>query len=319
LILDNIKLKTIDMGKRPTISILVRLGGFLILLSTASGFAAEKGRQILLRDGFALRGVEGKLIRQDANETSQSECISLLAAQDVWFFEFESAVKGDRGSLKAGTKLRLLPSATLEQMIYDANDRSVPSYRLRATVTRYKGKNFIFPIYFLPLSKARGPEGTIRPGGPDAATTGASQESQKEDELTIHDPNDELAVPKEIIEMLKARRAASQHQLERQRAMTERRKTTKHNYILANRTGFIRESGQKLDFVLDALGLNVQPAAGGLRLLPCQALELAQRRQSAEPDPIRFKMAGIVTEYKGDKYLLLQRATRTYSYGNFGR
>ena len=307
------------MGKRLTISILVRLGGFLILFSTASGFAAEKERQILLRDGFALRGVEGKLVRQDANETSQSERKSLLAERDVWFFEFDSAVKGDRGSLKAGTKLRLLPSATLEQMIADANGRSVPNYRLRATVTRYKGRNFIFPTYFLPLSRARGPEGTIRPGGPDAATTGPAQESQKEDGLMIDDPNDELAVPKEIIEMLKARRAASQHQLERQKAGTERRKTTKHNYILANRTGFIRESGQKLDFVLDALGLNVQPAGGGLRLLPCQALELAERRQSAEPDPLRFKIAGIVTTYKGKQYVLLQRATRTYSHGNFPR
>lgn len=302
------------MGNRLTISILVRLGGFLILFSTAPGFGADKERQVLLRDGFALRGVEGKLIRQEADETSQSEYTCLLAAQDAWFFEFDSAVKSDRGFLKTGTKLRLLPSATLEQMVADANGRSVPSYRLRATVTRYKGKNFIFPTYFLPLSKAPGPEGTTPS---DTATTGASQELQKKDGPTIDDPNDELAVPKEIVEMLKARRAVS-HQLARQQAMTERRKTTKQNYILANRTGFIRESGRRLDFVLDALGLNVQPVGGGLRLLPCQALELAEREQSAEPDPIRFKIAGIVTEYKGDKYLLLQRATRTYGHGNFG-
>jgi hypothetical protein len=305
------------MGKRLTIPVLVRLGGFLILLPIAPGFAAEKGRQILLRDGFALRGVEGKLIRQDANETSQRECIGLLAGQDAWFFEFDSPVKSYRGSLKAGTKLRMLPSATLEQMIYDVNDRTVPRYRLRATVTRYKGKNFIFPTYFLPLSGARGPGVTIRPGGPDAATTEASQGSQKQEGPTTDDPNDEFAVPKEIIQMRKAKRTTPGRQLERQQAVAERRKTTKHNYILANRTGFIRESNRKLNLVLDALGLNVQSAGGGLRLLPCQALELAEREQSAEPDPIRFKMAGIVTEYKGDKYLLLQRATRTYSHGNF--
>ena len=303
------------MGKRLTNSILVRLGGFLILLAIAPGFAAEEGRQILLRDGFALRGVEGELVKQDANEMSQREPIDLLAGQDGWFFEFGSAVKGDRGSLKAGTKLRMLPSVTLEQMIYDANGRSVPSYRLRATVTRYKNKNFIFPIYFLPLSGARGPEGK-EPS--DAATTEPSQESQNEEGLTTHDPNDELVVPKEIIEMLKTKRTSPGQRLARQQAMIGRRKAIKQNYILANRTGFIRESGQKLNFVLDALGLNVQPIASGLRLLPCQALELAEREQSAEPDPIRFKMAGIVTEYKGSKYLLLQRATRTYSHGNFG-
>jgi hypothetical protein len=304
------------MGMRLTISILVRLGGFLILLSIAPGFAVEKGRQVVLRDGFALRGVEGKLIRQDPNETSQSECKGLLAAQDAWFFEFDSPLKGDKGSLKAGTRLRMLPSATLEQMIHDANDRSVPNYRLRATVTRYKGKNFIFPTYFLALGKTRGPDGATPS---DAATREAPQESQKEEEeLMIDDPNDELAVPEEIIKMLKSKRTTPGQQLKRRQAMTERRKATRHNYMFANRTGFIRESGQKLDFVLDALGLNVQPADGRLLLLPCQALELAEREQSAEPDPIRFKMAGIVTEYKGNKYLLLQRATKTYSHGNFG-
>ena len=125
-------------------------------------------------------------------------------------------------------------------------------------------------------------------------------------------------VPKEIIEMLKAKRTTPGQRLKRQQAMIKGRKATKRNYILANRTGFIRESGRKLDFVLDALGLNIQPAGGGLRLLPCQALESAEREQSTEPDPIRFKMAGIVTEYKSNKYLLLQRATRTYSHGNFG-
>jgi hypothetical protein len=302
----------IGMSRALTISVLVRLGGFLILFSSASGFAVEKGHRILLRDGFGLRGVEGKLIKQDANETSQTECKSLLGEQDAWFFEFDSAVSGDKGSLKAGTKLRLLPSASLEQMIADANDRPARSYRLWARVTRYKGNNFIFAIYFLPLSKMRGSEGTT---SPDAGTAGTSQ---KEDGLTTDDPNDALAVPKEIIEMLKAKRATSHQQLERQQAKTERRKTTKHNYILANRTGFIRESARDLDFVLDALGLNVQPAGGGLRLLPCQTLELAERGQSAEADPIRFKMAGIVTEYKGNKYLLLQRATKTYSHGNFG-
>jgi hypothetical protein len=119
--------------------------------------------------------------------------------------------------------------------------------------------------------------------------------------------------------MLETRRTPLPEQLERQQAVTKGRKPTKQNYVLADRTGFIRESGQRLDFVLDALGLDVWPAVSGLRLLPCQPLELAEREQSADPDPIRFKMAGIVTEYKGNRYLLLQRATRVYSYGNFGK
>lgn len=70
-------------------------------------------------------------------------------------------------------------------------------------------------------------------------------------------------------------------------------------------------------FVLDALGRNVRPVS--LRLLPCEALELAELAQSVIPEPVRFKIAGIVTKYKGEKYLLLQKATRIYSHGNFAR
>jgi hypothetical protein len=34
---------------------------------------------------------------------------------------------------------------------------------------------------------------------------------------------------------------------------------------------------------------------------------------------MRFNVAGLVTEFQGRKYLLLQRAFVVYNYGNFGR
>jgi len=37
------------------------------------------------------------------------------------------------------------------------------------------------------------------------------------------------------------------------------------------------------------------------------------------PEPVRFKIAGIKTAYKGEHYLLLQKATRVYSHENFDR
>jgi len=92
----------------------------------------------------------------------------------------------------------------------------------------------------------------------------------------------------------------------------------KRDSILADRTAFLskKDDGQ-LVFVLDALGRNVRPVS--LWLLPCEVLELAEYRQSAEPEPVRFKIAGIVTKYKGENYLLLQKATRIYSHQNFDR
>jgi hypothetical protein len=79
----------------------------------------------------------------------------------------------------------------------------------------------------------------------------------------------------------------------------------------------VEQDDGRLAFVLDALGRNVQHVS--LRLLPCEALELTERKQAAVPEPVRFKIAGIKTAYKGQHYLLLQKATRVYSHQNFGR
>ena len=155
-----------------------------------------------------------------------------------------------------------------------------------------------------------------------------SQESQQtKSKLTINEPNDALTIPQEIIAKLARRRIVHPEQLRKGLEL-------KTDYILADRTGFIsslvarRSSLEKENtiydirstiydiFVFDALGRNAQEVS--LRLLPCWALEGAGRQQSAELDPLRFKVAGIVTEYKGEYYLLLQRAIRVYSHGNFG-
>jgi len=308
------------MNKKLTTVILVFCISAVALKSALSAGMTEKS---LLPDGFILRGIEGKLVRQDANEG--------------WFFEFDSAARRNKEVLKAGTNLELLPSSTLERMLADANDRSAASpvrskasgtttmasrqtsngasYRLWARVTRYKDRNFIFPEYFLPLGKAK-------PSRPSTI-----QQSEEKARPSVVDSNDELGIPQQILEKLESRRTV-------RRQPTERRAAIKQNYVLVNKTGFIRDSGHvtlvsaKAEavagrgtrygvFVFNAFGLNIQQTT--VRLLPCQALELAEQQADTEPDPIRFKIAGIVTEYKGEKFLLLQRATRVYSYGNFAK
>jgi len=265
------------MGKRLAISILA-------LFISCDALAAPSARKSLLRDGFVLAGVDGNLTSKDSNET--------------WFFESDSDLSDNKGRAKAGESLELLPSATLEKMADDAQKRSETSYRLWGKVTKYKGTNFIFPIYFLPLSKVKRTE---------PPTTQKSQ--QREPEITINEPNDVLAIPNEIVAKLKTK----------QIIRTELKKglELKQDSILADRTGFIRDSEHGVSFVLDALGRNLQQIS--FPLLPCRALERAQRKQSAQADPLRFKIAGIVTEYKGEHYLLLQRATRVYSHQNFPR
>jgi len=95
--------------------------------------------------------------------------------------------------------------------------------------------------------------------------------------------------------------------------------------VLANRTAFLakqddqpaRQTYGGLVFILDSLGRTAPKTS--LRLLPCEALELTERRQSAALEQPTFKIAGIITEYKGQNYLLLQKATQVYNFGNFAR
>jgi hypothetical protein len=289
------------------------LAFFISAVTAVSGFGAEQKSQILLRDGFVLTGVNGKLIPQESNEVNPE------LFQDRWFFEFDSDFSNGKGLVKAGARLELLPSSVLERLTADANKNPDVSYRLAGRVTRYRGKNFIFPTYFLPLAKTKKPQ-------PPTPQKSPKQEKQP----AINDPNDVLTIPKELLEKLPDRktridlRKRDQNSGEPGTKSEDKIKSRPvQDSILADKYGFIQDAGEETDstwrkvrFTLDALGRKESKTS--LRLLPCQALEQAQDRQSAEPDPLRFKIAGIITKYKGKDYLLLHRATRVYSHGNFG-
>ena len=277
----------------------------------------QTARPVLLPDGFILTGIEGKLAGSDSNDT--------------WFFEFGSDLTDDDIVLKAGTSLKLLPSGTLEKLVADANERSANSYMLWGKITKYKGKNFIFPSYFLPLIAQ--PTPTIPSQKELAETTPSDVNDQKP---VVNDSNDLLTIPQEVLEKLKAARSQTSASMQRPRdnktiqnqeihpstdeisSINSRLDTQNIDSVFIDRTALLlRLNEDKLLFVLDALGRNMPEAS--LRLLPCEMLEMTEQRQSAVPEPVRFKIAGIMTKYKGQNYLLLQKATRIYSHGNFGR
>jgi hypothetical protein len=260
------------MSKRTVILILAFLG--------CTALCGGAARRTLLRDGFGLTGVDGKLSSTD----------------DKWFFEFDEEVSDDIGQIDAGAVVELLPSTALEKITTDAQKRAEANYRLWGSVTRYRDKNFIFPIYFLPISAADKPEGSSQ---------------QQKAKIAINEPNDVLAMPEEIVGKLKTRRILRHEELKKGLQLEQ-------DSILADRTALLdrRADGQP-EVILDAIGRNIPQIS--FRLLPCGVLERAQIEQSIEPDPVRFKIAGILTQYKGEHYLLLQKATRAYSHGNFGR
>ena len=70
-------------------------------------------------------------------------------------------------------------------------------------------------------------------------------------------------------------------------------------------------------FIPYALGWSVSNIR--YELLPCGALEQAMQIQRSSMESVRFNVAGLVTQFRGRQYLLLQRAVPVYNYGNFGR
>jgi hypothetical protein len=307
----------IDMSKIPGLLVLV----FSVSVALGvSGFDTTITREPpLLRDGFVLRGVDGKLSGPDSNDT--------------WYFEIASDVNDYRAVVEAGTKLELLPSSALEKMIADAKMRGEVTYRLwNGRVTRYKGRNFIFATFFLPLSPVKKPE----PQQEQIEPVEAPRAAEREIEPIVRDPNDVLTIPPDLLEKLRARReemaTSMQPVVDSNRvsaddpdlAAEEQKQPEPEHYsrgadsVFVDRTAFLLDQDDgRIVFSLDALGRNVQQLS--LHLLPCEVLELAEQKRSAELEPLRFKIAGILTKYEGQDYLLLQKATRTYSHGNFGR
>jgi hypothetical protein len=282
------------MNKMPILLILV------FLISTVTT-ASESGAEIisetpLLRDGFVMNGVDGNLVGPDSN--------------DVWFFELTSDVNDYKTVIKAGTRLELLPSSALERMTADRKARTTAAYRLwNGRVTKYKGRNYIFPNFFLPINTEK-----KKPTQKKDSLT----EPEPERDLVVDDSNDVLTMPREVIEKLRLKRSAPSALRSGKNAGQSTQTARNTNLVLADRTGFlVKQDDGRLVFLPDALGRNVQKLS--LNLLPCAALELTELKQAAEPEPLRFKIAGIMTKYKGENYLLLEKATRTYSHGNFGR
>lgn len=248
--------------------------------------AASKTKPKLLRDGFVLNGIDGELT---------------TTGPDGWFFKFDVEVADDKARIEPGKSLRLLPSSTLEKMTAAAKADATIPYRLWGRITRYRNENLIFPVYFLPLSKAKPAERLTQPpaaGGPA--------------EPSINEPGDAVIIPDEVLQMLRPRRVVA---LARLTVPLDLQRDS----ILADRTGFIVQLKDNVwpVFELDSLGRNLQGRS--VRLMPCQALQHAQAEEARSPARLRFKVAGILTKYKGRHWLLLQRATRLYSHGNFGR
>jgi len=276
----------------------------LVLSLAVAGFGGQPVVVKALPEATVLNAIDGKLLHVDANDT--------------WWFELTDEVKGQTYRVASGTRFMLLPSAVLEQLIVDVNDRFTPAYRLSGQVTRYQGANFFLATYFLPLSKFKS----------DKPEAGGRKQTVKTGSVPT-DPD--LAIPPEILEKLKNGRPVRGPLRKPSDGQPAKQPEAYLGRMLANRVGIIEAVGSRPQavgasslrppvyglFIPYALGWNV--SEDQYELLPCTALEQAQQLQRGSMEPIRFNVAGLVTQFKGRQYLLLQRAAPVYNYGNFGR
>jgi len=257
----------------------------LAFVLSVSAFGRQKPRYAL-RDGLALSGLNGKLTRPKSN--------------DIWFYELYEDLSDDRGKIKAGTSVEVLPSSALEKVTAAIEHKQPPhQYRLWGRLTRFRGKNYIFAIYFLPIAKVK----QITP----------AESKPQENKTAPNDPNDPLTFPPEIMDKLRIKTVMRTEQLTKPLKVQQ-------DSILVGRTGYIvrKNDGMfRFAFEFDALGRNLEPLS--IRLLPSEPLQKAWRAQDGQLDPPRFKIAAVLTSYKKKYYLLAQQATRVYSYGNFPR
>lgn len=238
----------------------------------------------LIRNDFLFDGVEGTVTR----------------SEDKWVFLIDSDITDGIAVIKAGQPVEFIPSATLERIIAGAEKtQNKTGVKLWANVTKYNGKNYLFAWYFIPMTDIAQPE--VKK--PD--TISAEQQTQ-----TTEKPEDDSIIPDDIMAMLKPKRVVN---LAKLREVLE----TEENALLVDRTGYlITKKGQKI-FQLDSLGRKLQDIS--FKLLPCEVLERTEYRISQAINPHRYRIAGTVTKFKGEYYMLLQRAVRTYSHGNFVR
>ena len=286
----------------------------ICILSCVSILNAQSSRQVLLRDGIVLRGAVGKLIGPDANDTC--------------FFELDTSINNEGFVVEAGAKFEMLPSSTLEMMIADSKSFLPAEYQLwNAKITKYKGRNYIFPSIFIRANPPAKQQPLEEKGNEEPKPVKESKPEEILSDSSSLDVNDSLSLPPEVRESFEAARRGFIQTGQRipdsnivtidtiQQEIEKKRKLNTDTILLDKPAILLRRGSKDIEFELDSFGQNIDLTS--FRLLPCEVLEQTEAKQEASPEPLRFKISGLVTKYKGNNYLLLYKATQIYSYGNF--
>jgi hypothetical protein len=203
----------------------------------------------------------------------------------------ENTLSDDIGSIQEGRCIEILESSGLEVIKKTLKDQPL-TVRVWGMITEYKKDNFAYINYVLPVAGEKAPE-----------------EEAGEDEPAQQNDDDDI-IPDDILSKLRSGEgslAASEiNAFDNQ----------KRDRIYAGKVGVIKfDEQQRAYFTPDGLGRNLRRKR--LYLLRSRVLDESLAARGKGINDVRFNIAGIVSEYDGKEYLLLQRAVRAYNYGNF--
>jgi hypothetical protein len=267
----------------------IRLFVLLSAVTVSCVFGADKqpAPVPVIEDGFFIMGQPGLLTKE--------------AGTDKWSFIPDEPIEfTEKITFPAGKALPLLPCSVLEQMTGLAGEENQLRVELSALFTEYKHKNHLFSVYFLPLR-----EGIAQPAPEE---TKEAPEKGAEEKPAREEPVEDSIIPAEILQQIKTNKSPD---LEKFMQIAE----VTGDMNLIGRSGYLSETEKMPVFLPDAFGMKVNNKE--FTLLPNSMLTTAEKELARRPGRQRFNVSGLVTTYKGQAYMLLRRANRTYTHGNF--
>lgn len=239
--------------------------------------------EVRLSEGFFLDGIEGVLQKDSDSQ---------------WSFHPQQKITiTEKRDYPEGRSLPMLPGSVLEQMVQMADGQPL-HVRLWALATQYRHNNYLYAVYFMPLKDSAPATGPQEPA--QAADDQPAQQQTPAEEESI--------IPMDILEQIKADTAPDLQRFQKVAEVTG-------DVNLIGRAGYLQESGQRFIFVPDAFGQNVDFRQ--YTLLPSGILESAEKQMQRTPGRQRYTVSGLVTMFDGRPYILLRRAERTFTHGNF--
>ncbi|MCI0499121.1 MAG: hypothetical protein L0Y36_05515 [Planctomycetales bacterium] len=272
--------------KKAVYAILILAMGTAVFGSDAPKDVEKKpsvGSVAAIDDGFFVDGIEGWLKKGPDGQT--------------WHFAPDKPIEaGDNKIVAAGIPLVLLPCAVREQMITLAGQENQLYVRLWAMFTQYKHTNYLYSVYFLPIREdAAAPQ---TEANPPSGTESPKQETSEEESI----------IPSHLLAQIKSTRTPDLKKFQQIAQVTG-------DINLIGRTGYIVEENGTCIFRPDGFGMKVDGQQ--LLLLPNEARQTAEKRLFPSAGRARYNVSGLITTCGGRTYLLLRRATRTFTHGNF--